>query len=271
LLERLIAYEAVHEIRSWEDLRNRLDSDRRCYAFFHPRMPREPLIFVEIALTRGLAGSIQKLLDESEPSVDPRKADSAIFYSISSTQEGLRGISFGNFLIKRVVEELKREFPGLRTFATLSPIPGFVRWLNSDDAARMVFSPALRTKLKKAGLDATQAQALWKAIGAENWSADARRHALLQEPLLGACAHYLTQVRQGLRPLDPVARFHLDNGARIQRLNWLADISPKGLRQSAGVMVNYLYDPSEIEDNHEAYRLHGKVALAPDVRRLLRA
>ncbi len=270
LLERLIAYEAVHEIRSWEDLRNRLDSDRRCYAFFHPRMPREPLIFVEIALSRGLAGSIQKLLDESQPPADPRKVDTAIFYSISSTQEGLRSISFGNFLIKRVVEELKRDFPGLRTFATLSPIPGFARWLQSDDAARMVLPQPMQAKLKKSGVEAQNAQSLWKGAATENWSADPKRCGLLEEPMLAICAHYLTQVRQGLRPIDLVARFHLDNGARIERLNWLADTSAKGLKQSAGIMVNYLYDTAEIERNHEEYRLHGKVALTSELRRLLR-
>src|SRR5262245_1286896 len=270
LLERLIAYEAVHEIRSWEDLRNRLDSDRRCYAFFHPRMPREPLIFVEIALARGLTGSIQKLLDESAPAADPRKVDTAIFYSISSTQEGLRGISFGNFLIKRVVEELKRDFPGLRTFATLSPIPGFVRWLQSDDAAKIALPQPMRTKLKRGGIEADNAQALWKGMGNDHWNTDPKRSALLEEPMLAICSHYLTQVRQGLRPIDPVARFHLDNGARIERLNWLADTSAKGLKQSAGIMVNYLYDTSEIERNHEAYRLHGKVALTSDVRLHLR-
>jgi malonyl-CoA decarboxylase len=270
LLERLIAYEAVHEIRSWDDLRNRLDSDRRCYAFFHPRMPREPLIFVEIALSQGLAGSVQKLLDESQPPADLRKADTAIFYSISSTQEGLRGISFGNFLIKRVVEELKRNFPGLRTFATLSPIPGFVRWLQSDAAAQVVLAKSIQTKLKKDAIEAPNAQSLWKAVVGVNWSADPKRCALLEEPMLAICAHYLTQIRKGFRPIDPVARFHLDNGARIERLNWLADTSAKGLKQSAGIMVNYLYDTAEIESNYEEYRLHGKVALASDVRRLLR-
>jgi malonyl-CoA decarboxylase len=270
LLERLIAYEAVHEIRSWEDLRNRLDSDRRCFAFFHPRMPREPLIFVEIALARGLTGSIQKLLDESEPAADPSKVDTAIFYSISSTQEGLRGISFGNFLIKRVVDELTRDFPTLRTFATLSPIPGFVRWLQSEDAAKLTLPQPMRAKLKRGGIEAANAQALWKGGGTERWSADAKRSALLEEPLLAVCAYYLTQVRQGLRPVDPVARFHLDNGARIERLNWLGDTSAKGLKQSAGIMVNYLYDPDEIEQNHEAYRVHGKLALATEMRRLVR-
>jgi malonyl-CoA decarboxylase len=271
LLERLIAYEAVHEIRSWDDLRNRLDnSDRRCYAFFHPRMPREPLIFVEIALSRGLAGNIQKLLDESQPAPDLRKVDTAIFYSISSTQGGLRGISFGNFLIKRVVDELRRDFPALKTFATLSPVPGFARWLQSEDAANIVLPSAMQTKLKKQGVDAQNAQSLWKGAVTGDWNSDPKRSSSLEEPLLAICAHYLTQVRQGLRPIDPVARFHLDNGARIERLNWLADVSAKGLKQSAGIMVNYLYDTAEIERNHEQYRLHGKVALAADVRRLLR-
>ncbi len=270
LLERLIAYEAVHEIRSWDDLRNRLDSDRRCYAFFHPRMPREPLIFVEVALSKGLADSIQKLLDESQPAADLRKADTAIFYSISSTQRGLRGISFGNFLIKRVVDELKRDFPALRNFATLSPVPGFVRWLESDAAANSAIAPSQQTKLKRLGIAADSARELWAALQGRDWRADAKLAEALQEPLCSACAYYLAEARQGLRPLDSVARFHLDNGSRIERLNWLADTSPKGLRQSAGIMVNYLYDPAEIETNHEAYRLHGKVAVSTEIRRLLR-
>ncbi len=270
LLERLIAYEAVHEIRSWDDLRNRLDSDRRCYAFFHPRMPREPLIFVEIALTRGLAGSIQDLLDETQPAADLRKADTAIFYSISSTQKGLRGISFGNFLIKRVVDELKRDFPALRHFATLSPIPGFVRWLQSDAGKAATLATTTQAKLKKLGMEAGDAQALWQALEGRDWRADAKLSTALEEALIAACAYYLAEARQGLRPVDPVARFHLDNGARIEKLNWLADTSPKGFKQSAGIMVNYLYDLAEIENNHETYRLHGKVVVSSEVRRLLR-
>jgi malonyl-CoA decarboxylase len=270
LLERLIAYEAVHEIRSWDDLRNRLDSDRRCYAFFHPRMPREPLIFVEIALTKGLADSVQPLLDENQPAADLRRADTAIFYSISSTQNGLRGISFGNFLIKRVVEELKREFPALRSFATLSPIPGFVRWLKSEGGKACTLAASAQSRLKRLGIEADNAQALWQALERRDWRSDAKLAAALEEPLVAACANYLAEGRQGLRPIDPVARFHLDNGARIERLNWLADTSAKGMKQSAGLMVNYLYDPGEIESNHEAYRLHGKVALSSEIRRMLR-
>jgi malonyl-CoA decarboxylase len=270
LLERLIAYEAVHEIRSWDDLRNRLDSDRRCYAFFHPRMPREPLIFVEVALSKGLASSIQSLLDENQPAADPRKSDTAIFYSISSTQSGLRGISFGNFLIKRVVDELKRDFPSLRNFATLSPIPGFARWLRSAAAGEHMLPASMQAKLKKSGIQAGNARELWSALDGRAWSREPKLASALEEPLLAACACYLAETRQGLRPVDPVARFHLDNGARIERLNWLADTSEKGLKQSAGIMVNYVYDPGDIERNHEAYRLHGKVALSSELRRLLR-
>ncbi|MCC7079762.1 MAG: malonyl-CoA decarboxylase [Burkholderiales bacterium] len=270
LLERLIAYEAVHEIRSWDDLRNRLDSDRRCYAFFHPRMPREPLIFVEVALSKGLAASIQRLLDKNQPAADLRRADTAIFYSISSTQPGLRGISFGNFLIKRVVDELKRDFPALRHFATLSPIPGFAHWLQSAAAGAIMLPASMRSKLKKAGMEPTNARELWSALSGRDWSREPKLAQALEEPMLLACAHYLAETRKGLRPIDPVARFHLDNGARIERLNWLADTSDNGMKQSAGIMVNYVYDPGDIERNHEAYRLHGKVALSSELRRLLR-
>jgi malonyl-CoA decarboxylase len=270
LLERLIAYEAVHEIRSWEDLRNRLDSDRRCYAFFHPRMPREPLIFVEVALARGLAGSIQLLLDERSPPTDAGDADTAIFYSISSTQKGLRGISFGNFLIKRVVEELGHESPKLKAFATLSPIPGLRRWLESDAAGALVLPEAMQTRLKRAGLEARDARALGKVLAAPGWHVDAKAAAALKDPSMHVCAHYLVNARNGLRPLDPVARFHLDNGARIERVNWRGDTSAKGLRQSAGMMVNYLYDLGEIEKHHEAYRLHARIALSSELRRLLK-
>ena len=269
LLERLIAYEAVHEIRSWDDLRNRLDSDRRCYAFFHPRMPREPLIFVEVALSRGLATSIQSLLDENQPAADLRKADTAIFYSISSTQPGLRGISFGNFLIKRVVDELERDFPSLRSYATLSPIPGFVRWLHSGAAAEVMLPASLQSKLKKSGLEAANARELSGTVSNRAWKQEPRLVLALEEPLLFACAHYLAESRNGLRPVDPVARFHLDNGARIERLNWLGDTSDKGMTQSAGIMVNYLYDLPKIEENHDAYFDKGKIACSKTVSKLL--
>ena len=230
LLERLIAYEAVHEIRSWSDLKNRLDSDRRCFAFFHPRMPDEPLIFVEVALTSGLAGDMATLLDEAPPPLDPSAADAAIFYSISNAQQGLAGISFGNFLIKRVVDLLRAEFPSLRTFATLSPIPGMRRWLEKSDG------------------DAPDGE----------------------QALLTAAAHYLLREKRRARAADPVAHFHLSNGARVERLAPGADTSPAGLDRSLGMMVNYLYKLDEIDANHEAYVGSGTIAASSQVRSLLK-
>jgi malonyl-CoA decarboxylase len=255
LLEKLIAYEAVHEIRSWTDLKNRLDADRRCYAFFHPRMPGEPLIFVEVALVAGMAGDIQKLLDEGAPHVDPQTADAAIFYSISNTQLGLRGISFGNFLIKRVVDDLSRELPRLKTFATLSPIPGFRAWLDRQPAE---------------GEGALLAAAERARLADPAWARDPEAAEALAPVLRRLCARYLLQEKSGGKPLDPVARFHLANGARIERLNWLADSSPKGLQESAGLMVNYLYRLPDIETNHEAYVGEGRIAAAPAVKALLK-
>ena len=258
LLEKLIAYEAVHEIQSWTDLKNRLDADRRCYAFFHPRMPGEPLIFVEVALVAGMADNIQKLLDESAPHVDPGTADAAIFYSISNTQTGLRGISFGNFLIKRVVDSLSHELPRLKTFATLSPIPGFRPWLD-------------RRLAEGEGALLTPAKNLQAVLADPGWAQDAAIAEALAPTLRRLCAHYLLQEKSNGKPLDAVARFHLANGARIERLNWLADTSPKGLQESAGLMVNYLYRLADIEAHHEAYVAEGRIAAAPAVRSLLKA
>jgi malonyl-CoA decarboxylase len=253
LLEKLIQYEAVHEIRSWSDLRNRLGSDRRLYAFFHPRMPAEPLIFVEVALTKSLAGNIQALLDEHAPVFDADRADTAIFYSISNTQAGLRGVSFGNFLLKRVIDDLKRDFPQLKTFATLSPLPQFCAWLK-------------RTPEALEGLGLTLAQ-----LQSGDWAQDKTLARRLRDPLERLAARYLYSVRQNGRPLDPVARFHLGNGARIERINFLADASAKGFRQSCGLMVNYLYDPDEIEQNVEAFVGEDRVAATAAIRRLARA
>ena len=259
LLEKLIAYEAVHEIRSWTDLKNRLDADRRCYAFFHPRMPGEPLIFVEVALVSGMADNIQNLLDESAPHVDPNTADAAVFYSISNTQVGLRGISFGSFLIKRVVDSLSHELPRLKTFATLSPIPGFRAWLDRQLADG---ESALLTAAKKSDLRAVLAD--------PGWAQDGAIAEALAPTLRRLCAHYLLQEKSDGKPLDAVARFHLANGARIERLNWLADTSPKGLQESAGLMVNYLYRLADIEAHHEAYVAEGRIAAAPAVKALLK-
>ncbi len=270
LLEKLIAYEAVHEIRSWTDLRNRLDSDRRCYAFFHPRMPEEPLIFVEIALTRDMASNVHTLLDETAPRTDPQTAQAAIFYSISNTQPGLRGVSFGGFLIKRVVDELCGEFPKLRTFATLSPVPGFRKWLDARlkarDATLFGVEEAKRLAIAGKGQDAFEAVAT--LLGQD--LAQAPDAQTVSAALSRLIARYLVEEKESDRPLDPVARFHLGNGARLERVNWLADVSARGLKQSAGMMVNYLYEIADIEPNHEAFAREGRVALSNGVKRLMR-
>ena len=271
LLEKLIAYEAVHEIRSWDDLKNRLDSDRRCYAFFHPRMPNEPLIFVEVALVNGMAGNIQEVLDESAPARDPGAADTAIFYSISNAQIGLEGISFGGFLIKRVVDDLAHAFGGLKIFATLSPIPGFRAWLDGVLAAggEGLMSEAEANALADhAG--AADGAATLRALLGEPWHDDETAARLLKRPLMRLCARYLLEEKRTGRPLDAVARFHLSNGARVGRINWLADTSTKGFRQSAGMMINYIYKLGDIEENHEAYTGEGKIVASAPVRSLLR-
>ena len=266
LLEKLIQYEAVHEIRSWTDLKNRLDSDRRCYAFFHPRMPEEPLIFVEVALTDHLADNVQALLDEAAPVFDSARADTAIFYSISNTQDGLRGVSFGNFLLKRVIDDLKRDVPTLRNFATLSPIPGLARWAGKNPAA---WEAAFRAEdidriAKLAGCDASLA-AVRELLGKGDWAAEKRLPRAFHTPLTRLASRYLTSTANN-RPVDPVARFHLGNGARIERLNPLGDTAPKGLKQSFGMMVNYLYNPDSIEENVEALLREGKIAASATVR-----
>ena len=270
LLERLVGYEAVHLIRSWRDLKNRLDSDRRCYAFFHPRMPAEPLIFVEVALTKGLAGSVQRLLDEKEPVLDAREADTAIFYSISNCQRGLSGISLGNFLIKRVVEELSAEFRNLKAYATLSPIPGFRRWLDprlSEDGHNLLTDEE-RTTLA-AALPAS-ANPLAQLLARPRWFRDPALARAAEPALTRLCARYLlTESRSGKRALDPVAHFHLSNGARLERINMLADTSERGAKEAATLMVNYLYDLDKIEDYHEDYVGGGRRNASTQVRRLL--
>ena len=259
LLEKLIEYEAVHEIRSWADLKNRLDSDRRLYAFVHPRMPMEPLIFVEVALTDHLAGSVQALLDEHAPVFDSRRADTAIFYSISNTQAGLRGVSFGNFLLKRVIDDLQRDFPKLRHFATLSPLPGFSTWAGKNPQALAEVGLELDVVQLAAGEWTTQPAATVRKVNA----------ALAQ-----LAARYLTLAKasrgDGRLPLDPVARFHLGNGARLERVNPLGDASAKGLKQAFGVMVNYLYEVGDLEHNVEMFAGEGTIATSAAVRRLAR-
>ena len=275
LLEKLIAYEAVHEIRSWDDLKNRLESDRRCYAFMHPSLPDEPLIFVEVALVHGIAGSIQTLLDERAPTGDPHDADTAIFYSISNAQSGLAGVSFGSFLIKQVVDDLSHDFPRLRTFATLSPIPGFHAWLaEREGAGETLLEPSEANAVAEAttGADGEAAEmvALAPLLDLGDWPRDPLLAGALQAPLLRLGADYLLNARLGeKRARDPVAHFHLSNGARVERLNWLADRSPRGLKQSAGLMVNYLYRLDQIAENHETYASSGEVPASSTVRNLL--
>lgn len=263
LLEKLMTYEAVHEIRSWNDLRNRLDSDRRVYAFFHPRMPLEPLIFIQVALVHRMADNVQHLLDEGTPTFDATQADTAIFYSITNTQIGLRGVPLGNFLIKRVVDSLRLDFPRLKTFATLSPLPTFRRWLDEQLAAHPE-----RSRVAVRSGKSTETLDLVASLRQERWNETPALRASLEGPLLQFAAEYLLDARAEGRPVDPVARFHLGNGARIERLNWLADVSAKGLRQSYGLMVNYLYDLGDIEANHEAYEHDGAVIASATVRRL---
>jgi malonyl-CoA decarboxylase len=231
VLEKIIAYEAVHQIASWDDLRRRLQpADRRCFGFFHPALPREPLIFVEVALTRGIPGSIGGLLAEDRAAIAADEADTAVFYSISNCQDGLKGISFGNSLIKQVVEDLSRDLPGLKTFVTLSPIPGLRRWL--DQTGRVVPDDQPQLFQQMAAL-------------------------------------YLLEARRGDgSPADPVARFHLGNGAQIHAVHSGADLSENGLAQSGGAMVNYLYNLPRISRNLEAFITKGSIAASSEVRAL---
>ena len=274
LLEKLMAYEAVHEIRSWTDLKNRLEADRRCFAFFHPRMPDEPLIFVEVALVAGMASDVNALLDEAAPIGDPQAADTAIFYSISNCQHGLAGISFGDFLIKRVVDALASDLPRLKVFATLSPVPGFRAWLDRQHEAAPGEPAAAGRAHRDRGARRRDRRARSAGTARPPGLAPPNRSSplALREPLLRLCARYLLRERTPSgRALDPVAHFHLSNGARVERLNWLGDVSPKGLQQSAGIMVNYLYRLADIEANHEAYRGEGRVVASGAIRNLARA
>jgi malonyl-CoA decarboxylase len=268
LLERLVKYEAVHAISSWQDLKNRLDSDRRCYAFFHPRMPLEPLIFVQVALTESLADNVQRLLDIRAPLGNATKADTAIFYSITSSQAGLRGVSFGNFLLKRVIDDLQRDFTRLRTFSTLSPIPGLIRWVKQNPQnLSLAFTASDWKKLTPEGVPREMNQLIAFLADDAEWTKRDSLASALQTPLMRLAAHYLVKVRHGEYPADSVARFHLGNGAQIERLNWLADTSEKGFAQSWGMMVNYLYDLDHLEENIEAYARDGRIYTSSAVRK----
>jgi malonyl-CoA decarboxylase len=270
ILEKLIAYEAVHEIQGWDDLRRRVAPDRRCFAFFHPALSEEPLIFVEVALVRGLADAIPPLLAPGLSSTDV--PDTAIFYSISNCQRGLRGISFGNFLIKQVVEELKQEIASLDRFATLSPMPGFRAWLERRLAgsARYVLKAEEREALAAVSGGGRTKGALKRVLAEPGWFENGAAAAALKDPLLRLAARYLTENKEGKGPADPVARFHLGNGARLEQINFLANTAPRGLAESYGLMVNYLYDLDQIEANHEAFVRQGQVAHSDAVAELLR-
>jgi malonyl-CoA decarboxylase len=260
VLEKIIRYEAVHEISDWNDLRRRIDpSDRRCYAFFHPALVDEPLIFVEVALTREMPDAIAPILATGRETFEPEKARTATFYSISNCQRGLAGVSFGNFLIKQVVEEICREWPKLTTLVTLSPVPGFATWLKRERAQDNSSALTEADKLALAPLDEP------------SWWLNAEKAEALRDPMMRAAAWYYLRARspRGL-PVDPVARFHLGNGARLERINWLADTSEKALAQSHGLMVNYLYDLDDIEKNHEAFAEQRTVVASNTVQRLLR-
>ena len=256
VLEKLIAYEAVHAIKGWDDLRRRLAPDRRCFAFFHPALPGEPLIFVEVALVDGLAMSMPPLLsqdvEEDTARAQAAGADTAIFYSISNCQDGLRGVSFGNFLIKQVVEELQVEFPQLKRFSTLSPVPGFRRWLTQRLAEESNPDAALLPKLARDG-----------------WWHDPEQSEPLRAALMRLCATYLTRRPSPGNRIDPVARFHLGNGARLERINWLGNTELRAIQESFGIMVNYLYDHDNIENNHEAFVRGGTIVRSPDVDALM--
>jgi malonyl-CoA decarboxylase len=257
LLEKIVRYEKVHRIPALEALRRRLAADRRCFAFFHPALPDEPLIFVEVALTKGMADRVQSLIDENAPIFPVEDADTAVFYSINNCQDGLRGVNLGNFLIKLVVADLERELPRLRHFVTLSPVPGFRRWLEEARSAHDPVTEPYRELLDR--------------LAGGDWVRDEALVEQAKPVLLGLCAHYLVRVRERGLPRDPVARFHLRNGARLERINWLADTSDKGLAESFGILVNYRYDPARIERHHEAYVATGEVIHTSAVKSLLPA
>ncbi|MGO8096579.1 malonyl-CoA decarboxylase [Rhizobium leguminosarum] len=259
ILEKIIKYEAVHEIAGWEELRSRLaPADRRCFAFFHPRLADEPLVFVEVALTRSVPSAIGDVLVEGREQINADEATTAVFYSISNCQDGLRGISFGNFLIKQVVEDLRRDLPGLKNFVTLSPVPGFARWLAKAraSAADRLLPEAARETLM--------------LLDDANWPDNENTASEVERVLLPLAARYfLTERTPEGRPIDPVARFHLGNGARLERLNFLGDRSSKAMQQAHGLMVNYLYKLDDIVANHEALAQRGEVIASPAVKSLL--
>lgn len=258
ILEKLIHYESVHEIHGWPDLRRRLASDRGCFGFFHPAIPDVPLIFVEAALTRGMSNNVTELLKQEPPGEGSDMAplpDTAVFYSINNCLQGLRGVSFGNFLIKQVIERLVVESPHIQNYVTLSPVPGFMRWMKDRQSFDDLVKGEAGEKVRR--------------LCAEEVTLEQLEDKDLRPALLTLCAHYLVNEKSRGNPADAVARFHLGNGARLERINWLADSSANGLRQSAGLMVNYVYDRKQMARNHEAYHQRREVVCAAAIRKLL--
>ena len=257
VLEKLIEYETVHEMKGWDDLRSRLSDDRRCFAFFHPALPSEPLIFVEVALAKGLAKSIDPIIETKRLISNPREADTAIFYSINNCQRGLKGISFGNLLIKQVVERLSQELPNIQKFSTLSPIPGFFAWVS-----------AALEQPEKYDISEQELELLTATLTPRGFKKQEPPKSL-KSTLMRLAAIYFAFAKRVKKPADPVARFHLRNGASLVRINWLGDRSANGLQQSAGMLVNYLYDPNDIVKNHENYVRDNKLAIAKNVVELI--
>jgi len=246
VLERIIRYESVHAIKGWDDLRSRLSENRMCFAFFHPTMPDDPLVFVEVAITAGTPAAIAPIIEKTNEPDEVTDLDTAVFYSISNCHPGLAGVSFGNFLIKQVIKEVGKRFPLINRFITLSPVPGFAKWLSEEKGEAAV--EELRILAAEEGRET---------------------HDRRWESAVAVCAHYLVNARHNNLAADPVARFHLGNGASLHAINWAADLSERGLKQSVGIMVNYLYDLNNIEENHDAYFDEGRVARSKAVSRLL--
>jgi malonyl-CoA decarboxylase len=267
ILEKIIQHESVHAIDGWDDLRRRLQPDRRCFAFFHRQLPKEPLIFVEVALVPSISRDVGVLINKNSPIADPKSFKTAIFYSISNCQPGLRGVSLGNFLIKRVAQKLAEEIPTLKVYSTLSPIPGLTRWL---ETGALMEVPDATAAFKRKIEEARRALGLpgkpWTERIKEGWKpdqcSDKEKSAL--HSLCAAYLMYLTTSKNG----DAVANFHLSNGATLHQINWAADLSKKGIQQSAGLMVNYLYELDKVEQQHEAFS-KGKVTWSRAVERLI--
>ncbi|KAI8809400.1 malonyl-CoA decarboxylase-domain-containing protein [Cladochytrium replicatum] len=279
VLEKIMKYEAVHEVPGWDSLKQRLGTGRLCYSFFHRAMPHEPLTFVHVALTQEIADNVQDILNDPSPGhTHADEYTTAIFYSISSSQRGLSGVDLGNFLIKRVVKEIQKHVPSVTTFCTLSPIPNFRHWLNTqlNNVLTNYENGAVQPGLSNLVLDAEADEVasfygvpkdselikrLQKSLNDDSWLTDARQLELLKPILLRLCGRYLLVEKKRTFAYDPVANFHIRNGACVHRINWLADTSANGLRQSFGIMANYNYVLPQVERNNQQYLLDGTVSI----------